>query len=134
VEYPVDAETWFDAATKAINTGRAISNVAGKQANIFMSEMESATKIHKTITWMILVFVLLNFYFFTQWSKNNILLPIQKLTNMTQKIATGDFSHRVAIKSENEIAKLGCSFNKMTDDLQSSTHQIIEAKDRHRFF
>jgi len=130
VEYPVDAETWFDAATKAINTGWAISKVAGKQANILMLEMEYATKINMTISWIILVFVLLNFYFLTQWSKNNILLPIQKLTNMTQQIAAGDFSHRVAIKSENEIGKLGSSFNKMTDDLQSSTHQILEAKEQ----
>jgi signal transduction histidine kinase/CheY-like chemotaxis protein len=130
IEYPVDAATWFDAATKAINTGWAISKVAGEQANTTMLEMESAAKINMTISWIILVVVLLIFYFFTQWSKNHILLPIQKLTNMTQKIAAGDFSHRVTLKSEDEIGKLGSSFNKMTEDLQSSTHKILEAKEQ----
>jgi methyl-accepting chemotaxis protein len=33
IAYPMDAETWLEAATKAINAGLAISNVAGRQAN-----------------------------------------------------------------------------------------------------
>ncbi len=128
VEYPIDAETWLEAATKAINTGLAISNVAGAQANTVMLEMKSAANNSATISTFLLVLVLLIFYLFTQWSKNRILTPIQKLTDITQKIADGDLSQRIAITSTDEIGKLGGSFNKMADNLQKSTHEIFDAK------
>jgi signal transduction histidine kinase/DNA-binding NarL/FixJ family response regulator len=128
VEYPVDAATWFDAATKTINTGLRISKVVDEQANTLMLEMEQAAKIDMTISLFILVFVLFILYCITQWSKNRILTPIQKLIGITQKMAAGDFSQRVTIKLEDEIGKLGIAFNKMAEELQMSTHQILEAK------
>jgi len=98
--YPVDATTWFDAATKAIDTGLAISNVASTQAKTITYQMEQAAKINLTISFFLLVLVLLIFYIFTQWSKNRILTPIQKLISITQKMTAGDFSQRVATSSE----------------------------------
>ncbi|MDM8557994.1 ATP-binding protein [Candidatus Parabeggiatoa sp. HSG14] len=130
VPYPVDATTWFEAATKAINTGLAISNVAGTQANTIMLDMEFSANRNLAISLCLLIFVVLIFYFFLQWSKNHILAPIQQLIHITQKMAAGDFSQRITMKLEDEIGKLGISFNKMADDLQKSTCNIIEAKEQ----
>jgi signal transduction histidine kinase/CheY-like chemotaxis protein len=130
VAYPVEAATWFEAATKAIDTGLAISNVAGEQANTIMLEIKSAANRNMLISLFIVVLVLLIFYFFIQWSKNRILTPIQKLIDITQKMAAGDFSQRIAKESENEIGKLGTSFNKMADELHSSTRNILDAKEQ----
>ncbi len=128
--YPVDATTWFESATKAINTGWAISKIAGEQANTFRLDMELAAKRNMIITWLLLFLVLLIFSLFILWSKNHILIPIQKLIDSTQKVANGDFFHQIAIDSENEIGKLEIAFNKMTDDLRISTLKIFAAKEQ----
>ena len=130
IAYPINAETWLEAATKAINTGLAISNVAGRQANTVMLEMKSAASNNAIISTFLLFFVLLIFYFFIRWSKNRILAPIQKLTYLTQKIADGNFSQRITTASTDEIGKLGSYFNKMADNLQKSTREIIETKEQ----
>jgi len=130
VAYPVDAATWFEAATKAIDTGLAISNVAGEQANTIMLEIKSAANRNVLISLFLVVFVLLIFYSFIQWARNRILIPIQKLIEITQNMAAGDFSQRIAKQSEDEIGQLATSFNKMADDLQRSTRKIIVAKEQ----
>ena len=130
VEYPVDAATWFEVATKAIDSGLAISNAATEQANMAMLEVESVANLNMTLSWLILIFVGLDFYFFIWWARKRILCPIQKLMEITQKMATGDFSQRLEINSENEIGKLASSFNQMAQDLQTSTNQLIEAKEQ----
>jgi len=130
VAYPVDAATWFEAATKAIDTGLAISNAAGEQANSIMLEIKSAANSNVLISLFLVIFVLLIFYFFIQWSRNRILIPIQKLIEITQNMAAGDFSQRIAKQSKDEIGQLATSFNKMADDLQKSTRKIIIAKEQ----
>jgi len=128
VEYPVDAATWFEAATKAINTGLAISNVAGEQANTIMLQIKSAANNNMIISLFLLVLVLLIYYFIIWWSKNRILTPIQRLIGITQKIAAEDFSERITNLSKDEIGQLGTSFNKMAEDLQKSTQKLLDAK------
>ncbi|HEC83723.1 MAG: hybrid sensor histidine kinase/response regulator [Candidatus Parabeggiatoa sp. nov. 2] len=130
VAYPVDAATWFEAATKAIDAALPISKVAGTQANTVMLEMKSAAKRNLIVSVCFFIFVVFIFYLFTLWAKNNILRPIHKLIDITQQVATGDFSQRVAIRSEDEIGQLGLAFNQMAEDLQRSTHQQLEAKEQ----
>ena len=128
MEYPVDAATWLEAATKAIDTGLAISNVAGIQANNIMLEMKVTANNHETISVFLLLFVLGIFYIFIRWSKTHILLPIQNLTTIIQKVAAGNFSLRIAITYTDEIGKLGTAFNQMTDNLQKSTSAKQQAE------
>ncbi len=63
VKYPVEAATWFEAATKAIDTGLAISNVAGEQANTIMLEITSLANQNIIISLLLLFFVGFIFYF-----------------------------------------------------------------------
>lgn len=46
--------------------------------------------------------------------------PLNKLTRATKKISAGDLDHRVSIDSEDELGKLGNSFNQMARNLQES--------------
>jgi signal transduction histidine kinase/DNA-binding response OmpR family regulator/HPt (histidine-containing phosphotransfer) domain-containing protein len=130
VAYPVEAATWFEEATKAINTGLAISNVAGEQANSIMLEIKSAANSNMIISLFLLFFVLLICYFFIQWAKNRILTPIQELIDITQKMAAGNFSQRIVKEAEDEIGQLGASFNTMADDLHRSTRKLLAAKNQ----
>ncbi len=125
VEYPVSASAWFDAATKAINTGLAISNIAGDEANTVILEMKSAAKRKVVTNISVFAFSVLAFGFFIWWSRSRVLKPILQLIGVTQKIAEGDLTNRAEIISGNEISVLAADFNKMTDEL---TGEIINHK------
>ena len=79
MDYPVSATAWFDAATKAINTGLAISNIAGDEANTVILEIKSAAKRKILTNISIFVFSVLVFSFFIWWSRNRVLKPILQL-------------------------------------------------------
>ena len=119
MNYPVSASAWFDAATKAINTGLAISNIAGVEANTIILEMKSAAKRKVQTNVFLFVLNVLAFGFFIWWSRNRVLKPIQKLTGVAEKIAKGDYSYVADVKLKNEIGTLATGFNKMTRELTS---------------
>ncbi|MBN1621975.1 MAG: PAS domain S-box protein [Endomicrobiales bacterium] len=47
--------------------------------------------------------------------------PINFLVKGTERIAKGDLNYKVSVKSDDEIGRLGASFNKMTEDLKGVT-------------
>jgi two-component system sensor histidine kinase BaeS len=47
-----------------------------------------------------------------------VLGPLQRMTDTTRKIAAGDYSARVPIKSQDEVGQLAEAFNRMADSLQ----------------
>ena len=51
----------------------------------------------------------------------NISKPIKELALATDRVAKGDLTHRVRIKSHDEIGQLAASFNQMTTALQKAT-------------
>ncbi|MGR3292556.1 MAG: PAS domain S-box protein [Candidatus Scalindua sp.] len=125
VDYPVSASAWLAAATKAINTGLAISKVADAETRAYMSTMVSNAKRSLQINLLIFAFVILVFLFFIRWSRIRILDPIQKLTRITQKIAEGDYSLKAEVESKDEIGILTSNFNKMAERL---TKKIADRK------
>jgi phosphoserine phosphatase RsbU/P len=59
--------------------------------------------------------------------------PIVELTEMTRRIAGGDFTQKIAISAKNEIGALAASFNEMTRRLNESIEhlkQTTAAKER----
>ncbi len=53
--------------------------------------------------------------------------PIKNLEFVTSRIARGDFDRRVIINSEDEIGRLGRTFNAMADILENS---LVEVRDK----
>ena len=53
--------------------------------------------------------------------------PIEEMARASQKIAAGDFSHRVKVTSGNELGALAHAFNEMTKRLQSHNEYILES-------
>ena len=125
VDYPVSASGWFAAATKAINTGLAISKAADAETSAYMSRMRSNAKRSLQINLIIFAFVILALLLFIRWSRMRILNPIQKLTRITQRIAEGDYSLKAEVGSRDEIGLLTSNFNKMADGL---TNEIVMHK------
>ena len=47
-----------------------------------------------------------------------ILHPLSQMTEITSKIASGDYSTRLPVKSQDEVGQLALAFNRMTESLQ----------------
>ena len=59
-----------------------------------------------------------------------LLRPLEDLSNETDAIASGDFSRRVTVIGNDEIAALGNKFNSMASRLQTSSETIRAHRDR----
>ncbi|MER3426719.1 MAG: hypothetical protein C4334_01265 [Pyrinomonas sp.] len=59
-------------------------------------------------------------------------LPVQELAARAQRIASGDFSDRLSIRSRTELGDLGRSFNQMTDQLERLIEDLRRAADENR--
>jgi two-component system sensor histidine kinase BaeS len=51
---------------------------------------------------------------------DRLIQPIRRLTQAAARLAQGDLSHRVPVQGNDELAKLGVSFNYMADSLQQA--------------
>jgi len=59
-------------------------------------------------------------------------IPIIKLTEVTQKMASGDLTQRVDIKREDEIGILANSFNAMAKSLDEKTKETVTSEKRYK--
>jgi len=59
-----------------------------------------------------------------------LLRPLEDLSNETDAIANGDFSRRVSVIGNDEIAALGSKFNSMANRLQVSSQTILAHRER----
>ena len=57
---------------------------------------------------------------------NIFIRPVKKLVQATERVASGDLSHVVKVKTEDEIGTLASSFNRMTTSLKESREKIEE--------
>lgn len=73
-----------------------------------------------TVIVLIMVLLGLNLWFL----RKIVVLPIRKLLDMTKKVAKGNLTQRLEITSHDELGKLGTSFNKMVEDLETTTTSI----------
>lgn len=60
----------------------------------------------------------------------SITVPINTLTVKALKMAKGDFSQRVTVKSDDEIGQLGSMFNYLTEKLDSTLLEISSEKSK----
>jgi signal transduction histidine kinase len=55
---------------------------------------------------------------------------LENLANAASKMGKGDLSTRIPIQGEDEIARLQADFNRMAAQLEKSTHELQEERDR----
>jgi two-component system nitrogen regulation sensor histidine kinase NtrY len=61
---------------------------------------------------------------------NWLVAPIRRLMNAAQTVSTGDLHVQVPVlKSEGDLAQLGTTFNKMTQELRSQRDELVSASD-----
>ncbi|HAF16420.1 MAG TPA: hypothetical protein DCK93_04845 [Blastocatellia bacterium] len=58
--------------------------------------------------------------------------PVQELATGAHRIASGDFSQRINVRSRTELGQLGDSFNLMTDQLENYIKDLQRSADENR--
>ncbi|MCP4291352.1 MAG: response regulator [bacterium] len=128
VKYPVSVGGWFGRATVLINTGLHVSQQAAMESDMVMSEVKSQNENRLFGGLVLLCLAGFGFLSFAFWTHRQILLPINRLTKATRKISAGDFSIKLEDSYNRELGDLARSFNKMTEDLQTSTDELVNAR------
>jgi two-component system NtrC family sensor kinase len=59
--------------------------------------------------------------------ERNVLKPVGKIVEATQKVAEGDLGHPIQIKKNDEIGKLASSFNDMVANLAEAQRQLLQS-------
>ena len=85
------------------------------RAEIFKPITDLESSMAAIIPATVLIIIFAGIYFSGRFTK-----PIESLTEITRKIAGGDFGTRASIKSKNEIGILADNFNRMTDNLMEA--------------
>lgn len=96
-----------------------------------VSEVTNSVSTLKTIALYTIVIVLLIAMAFITWFARRISKPIQKLETAANRIAAGDLSKiKVDIKANDEIGRLGHSFEQMAQNLQGLIQQVRGATEQ----
>jgi signal transduction histidine kinase len=97
--------------------------VGSKSEDLIFAAISTFTKAYLVIAILSLGMVFFLGYGLVQ--KN--MEPIEILRDATQKIAGGDFSHKVEIRSGDEFEGLAASFNDMSERIQESHSLLVKA-------
>ena len=96
----------------------------------------SLNRFYLHILWVVLialvVFILINFLSYIIWQKLQVMItePIEKMMKISTRVSQDeDYSLRVKIEGEDELAKLGLCFNEMLAQIQLRDIELNEHQD-----
>jgi HD-GYP domain-containing protein (c-di-GMP phosphodiesterase class II) len=101
-------------ATAALDKNSRLGVIAIQDES---AALVSVTDMRRQTFWISLVAAMLTLligFFFAR----KLTLPVQELAAAAHRIASGDFSQRIEVKSRTELGDLGQSFNMMTDQIE----------------
>lgn len=96
-----------------------------RAALVSVADMRRQTLI---ISLVAAVFTLFIGFFFAK----KLTQPVRELAAGAHRIASGDFSQRIAVRSRTELGALGMSFNLMTDQLEKFISDLQRSADENR--
>lgn len=93
--------------------------------------LASVSDMHYQTVWISLVAALLTILIGIFFAKK-LSQPVQELAAGAHRIASGDFSQRIEIRSKTELGDLGSSFNLMTDQIQHFIQDLQRSASENR--
>jgi len=110
VELPIRSETGETLGTVQLSNGPAY----GVQA------IEGVM-----VGWLLASVVSITLAIFAGWlASRDVLLPLQRLTDATQRMAAGDLATRVLVRREDEFGTLSQSFNEMAQRIEDTVQTL----------
>jgi signal transduction histidine kinase len=77
--------------------------------------------VHRYVLWASLVALALAVILSVLLNKK-VLTPLSQMTEISRKIAFGDYTERIHLSSKDEIGQVAAAFNRMVDNLQKLEH------------
>jgi two-component system phosphate regulon sensor histidine kinase PhoR len=99
------------------------------RTSLFLKDIDNLlTKLNYHVAWISLgiVFIALLGAFLIS---NSVVRPIKNLTSAARKVASGDFSARVFLKTKDELRELADSFNRMNEEMQRMFSELGRQKE-----
>ena len=93
--------------------------------------LASVSDMRRQTIWISLIAALLTLFIGFFFAKK-LTQPVQELAVGAQRIAAGDFSQRIDVRSHTELGDLGDSFNLMTDQLENYIKDLQHAAAENR--
>ena len=99
----------------------------------FSSVEENVTFVFQVFLIAIAVILLMNMLI-AAWITRTVVKPVSQAAEVSERIADGQLDQRLAVVGEDEIARLGLSFNRMASTLQEQITQLANlSKMQQRF-
>lgn len=99
----------------------------------FSSMQENVTFVFRVFLTAIAVILLMNMLI-AAWITHTVVKPVSQAAEVSERIAEGQLDQRLAVVGEDEIARLGLSFNRMASTLQEQITQLANlSKMQQRF-
>ncbi|NRF96070.1 methyl-accepting chemotaxis protein [Paenibacillus frigoriresistens] len=95
--------------------------------SIEMTEIMTATQNILYMTMVVLAVAILIGILLVFWIVRSITSPLQQLMSITEKIAGGDLTEEVAIRSKDELGQLSASVNHMVHNLRDLIGGVISS-------
>ena len=105
--------------------GRYIVYVQDNGANVSALNSELITLIVEALIFGLIISVLLSFLL-----SKTLITPIERLTEGAERVADGDFSHKIEVASRDEIGVLTDTFNDMAGQLQDTLRQVENERNK----
>jgi len=93
--------------------------------------LASVSDMRRQTLWISMIAALLTLFIGFFFAKK-LTQPVQELASGAQRIAAGDFSRRIDVRSRTELGDLGDSFNLMTDQLETYIKDLQRSADENR--
>ncbi len=99
------------------------------RTSLFLKDIDNLlTRLNYHVAWISLAVVLIALLG-ALFISNGIVQPIKNLTSAARKVASGDFSVRVFLKSKDELRDLADNFNRMNEEMQSVFTELSKQKE-----
>ncbi len=85
--------------------------------------------VGNTILVYIIIIIVLGMIF-TTITNMSITKPITRLAEAIDRVASGDFKHKIAFSAKNEVTFIADNFNNMVDEIQGLTKKIFSTQQR----
>lgn len=94
-------------------------------SSVYSTTQEARTIFIQAMTIAVLISVLISFFI-----TNSITDPINDLTQKAERMASGDFSQKIDVRSDDEIGRLAEMFNMLRQELDNKITEITNEKSK----
>ena len=129
-KYPIDGGVWLEKSTEAINAILAVSAAVGREVGEKVAADMRSAQINMIISILVLAFVAALGVASLFVVKRKIIVPVNYVRDlMTDRLAKGDLTIEVEVKSSDEIGALLAAMKNMVSRLREVVSDVRAVSD-----